>query len=143
MAELDGALVEGDFNGPSAARFTGRAGILVTLDVPADTTAPTIANVTPSPGELPSRTTPIELDVLDVDPGLALVVLLLRYERRQDTVVVHDGEAFRYPFDSGSSLRAAIGGGYHYILLPRGGWVDDIAELVVIAADGAGNVEPA
>lgn len=106
-----------------------------------DGTAPTITNVSPPTGtEMPSRNTPVTFTVEDVSPGLQMVLVTLRYVQRPGTFVVHDGTVFRYPFDSGTSERVATVDGYDYTVLPRGGWLDDIDELRVLAFDDAGNV---
>lgn len=112
--------------------------------LPANAVAPTITNLAPTPGtQLASRQTPITFDVADVDPGLRMVVITVRYVTIAGTHVVHDGTGFRYPFDSADSVRTGIGGGYHYSVLPRGGWPGDIESLFVYAVDRAGNLEGA
>ncbi len=103
---------------------------------------PTITNVTPDPGTtLPSRQTAISFDVQDVDPGLQIVVITLRYTSSQGTFVVHNGTQFLYPFDSAGSTRTPIDNGFHFTVLPRRGWAGDIDQLFVYAVDHAGNLE--
>ncbi len=106
----------------------------------ADGTAPTITDVSPAPGTELDKDTPVTFTVEDVAPGLQYVLVTLRYVSRPGTFVVHDGAAFRYPFDSGASDRVATVDGYDFTVLPRGGWLDDIEELRVLAFDSAGNV---
>lgn len=117
------------------------AGPLVTTLIIPDAEAPTITNVAPTPGtELATRTTPVTFTVEDVDPGLRTVLITLRYANAPGTFVVHDGDVFRYPFDSSASVREATDDGYNFTVLPRGGWLGDIDELRVLAFDEAGNV---
>lgn len=111
-----------------------------------DSTPPVIQNVAPTPGDLAgtlaaARLTPVEFDVVDTTPGLRAVVLTLKYHSHTETLVVHNGTSFVYPFDSATSLRTSITNGYHYLVLPRApGW-DDAFDLRVYAVDQAGNLE--
>lgn len=108
----------------------------------ADTTPPTIGNVSPASGtELTNAQTPIEFDVTDLDPGLVAVIVTLKYSVRNETLVVWNGAQFVSPFNSLVSERTVIANGYHFKILPQGGWLSDISQLFVYAIDAAGNVE--
>lgn len=144
MADVAGYLA--DTGQPAGSmRATGRVGaIQVAVDV--DMVQPVITGITPPLGQLPgtreqARRTPIQLDVTDANPGLRLVVLTLQYADRPEILVVHDGDDFVAPFDSDTSARTMVIGGYRYVILPRGGWRTDLASLRVYAVDTAGNVE--
>jgi hypothetical protein len=117
----------------------------------ADGTAPTITNMTPSPSVAPgepggfpadfhtARTTPIEFDVTDTTPGLALIILWCKFSNRTDTLVVYDGVNLLWPFDL--STIAPISDGYHFSILPRGGWPPDCTiSFHVRSIDQAGNI---
>lgn len=106
----------------------------------ADGTAPTITDVSPTPGTPIDRDQPVTFTVEDVEPGLQYVLVTLRYTHRPGTMVVHDGTQFRYPFDGGACTRTPTANGYDFSVIPRGGWLDDIEELRVLAFDSAGNV---
>lgn len=111
-----------------------------------DTTPPTISNMTPTPGVFPgtraqAKITPIEFDVTDIDPGLKIVVLTLKYAGTNSTLVVHNGTEFLYPFDSSESARTVITDGFHFKVLPRKGWTANIDDLQVYALDSHGNLE--
>ncbi len=109
-----------------------------------DTTPPTVTNVTPTPGELNAdariaRITPISFDVTDADPGIGLVMVTLSYAGGEERFVVHDGTDFIYPFDSDTSERTIITGGYSFTVLPRMGWKGS-PTLYVHRVDSEGNV---
>jgi hypothetical protein len=111
-----------------------------------DTTPPVIQNMTPTPGVFPgtraqAKNTPIEFDVTDIDPGLQIVVLTMKYAGINETLVVHNGSDFLYPFDSDESVRTAITDGFHFAVLPRDGWTANIDDLQVYAIDAHGNLE--
>jgi hypothetical protein len=131
-----------------------------TIAAAVDTTDPVISNVTPTPGVAPGEPggfpldpyeasqTPIECDVTDASPGLRLVAMWGQIGLRDSgestpTYVVHNGLRFVWPFDSDASERTTISGGYHYVILPRGGWPPGSVSLTVEAVDQAGNLEGA
>lgn len=116
-----------------------------------DATAPTISNMTPSPSVAPgdpggfpadyraARTTPIEFDVTDVTPGIALIIVWVKFSNRTDTLVVFDGVSLLWPFDL--STVTPITNGYHFAVLPRGGWPSDCTvSFHARAIDQAGNI---
>lgn len=138
----------------AGAGNTAGAKVLVNYLPSADAGPPVILNVTPTPPDgfgtdkLAARTIPIEFDVIDTAPGLRLVLVTVEIAPPGtvpvpvDTRVVHDGVAFLWPFDSPESERTAISDGFHYRVLPRGGWLLGARiELDVHAIDGAGNLE--
>ena len=98
---------------------------------------PVIANMVPAPGDI-DKTAPIDFDVTDVDPGLRRVILHLKYSSDSETLVIHDGDDFKPPFDGPTNVRSAISGGFHYTIFPAGGWTGSF-DLDVVAIDAAGN----
>ena len=129
----------------------GFTGSLIEIIGPAtgpDTTAPVIANLTPVSGNLAATraaaaSQPIEFDVTDLDPGLRMVLVVIKLAGDPKRYVVHDGSDFIWPYNGAVSARTAITDGYHYTILPTMGWQDDITELFVYAVDAAGNLEGA
>lgn len=105
----------------------------------ADTTAPTVQNLIPVSGVLPTTRTPIEFDVVDVDPGLAAVIVTVKFRSEAETWVVWDGFKFLPPFEAESARTDAIEG-FHFSILPTPGWPDFVEDLRVYAIDQAGNL---
>lgn len=106
---------------------------------------PVINAITPLSGVIPGTRaaalqTPIEFDVTDVDPGLLMVVVTLKYGLDASTLVVHDGSNFLPPFNSAASERTAITDGFHFEVLPAGGWAGDFT-MFVYAVDTGGELE--
>jgi len=146
MTALDGELVPFPTATGSGDRSHSAGGYKVPVSAGPDATAPTITNMTPAPGVFPgsrytASRTPIEFDVEDPAPGIRLVLVTLKYARRNETLIVYDGSQFVYPFDSGSSLVTSIANGYHFKVLPRAGWESDLDQLWVYALDSDGNME--
>lgn len=107
-----------------------------------DTVAPVITNVSPPSGtQLSSRSAPVEFDVTDVDPGLRLVIVTVKYTTRTETQLVFDGSVFVAPFASSESLTTIITDGYHFKITPENQWLGDIQEFFVYAIDKSGNLE--
>ncbi len=118
-----------------------------------DGNPPTIANMTPTPGVAPgdpggfpatygaARLTPIEFDLVDVDPGLATFIVWCQFAIDDEALIVHDGVAFRGRFAARSEI-TAIADGWHLSVLPENGWPPgEIPDFTVRAVDAAGNVE--
>lgn len=119
----------------------------------ADSTDPSIENMTPTPGVAPgepggfpadyatAKFTPIEFDLVDVAPGLATFVIWCQFPLEDDAIVVHDGVSFRGQWSARSTIEA-IANGYHLSVLPSSGWPPgEIPDFTVRAVDAAGNVE--
>lgn len=120
---------------------------------PGDLVDPVVTAVSPTPGVNPgdpggfsavydfATRTPVVLDVIDTAPGLRLVLLTARFNDTLETLVVHDGIVFRYPFDTTGSTRTAIPSGYRYTVLRRDGWPPGEVVFNIHAVDRAGNLE--
>lgn len=98
---------------------------------------PVIANMVPAPGSI-GQMVLIDFDVTDVDPGILRIILHLKYAADAETLVVHDGSSFNPPFDGPLNVRTSISDGFHYTLMPAGGWTGGFT-LEVVAIDSAGN----
>ena len=106
---------------------------------------PVISGITPTAGVIPGNRatalqTPIEFDVVDVEPGLRMVLVSCKYALDASTLVAHDGSNFLPPFDSTTSERTAITDGFHFKFLPKGGWAGDFL-MFVYAVDSGGELE--
>ena len=101
---------------------------------PSDTTAPTITNISPALLSDLSANTYLSFDLQD-NATLRRVVIMAKFPDGS-SVAIHDGDSF-YPRFSGSS-RTAIAGGFHFTVLPNGGW-SQAPTLRIIAYDSAGN----
>lgn len=144
LTELGGGLYRIDYSGPAS-----RSGVLDlgataspryyswSFD-PFNADPPTITNMTPTPGAIVQADS-IEFDVQDIDPGLLKVGITLKYDSRTETIVVHDGTNFQPPFDGAGNTRTVISDGFHYEILPAGGWTGGFT-LNVTAIDGEGNL---
>jgi hypothetical protein len=108
------------------------------LSNPPDATPPVVAVVSPTLGSAIAKTTPIVIDVTDA-VGLARAMLFARYEGRDGTEVVHDGQAFLNPYVNDTSDREAISGGYRFTVLRTGGW-PAAPTFLALAMDAAGQV---
>ena len=107
-----------------------------------DTTPPVISNVDPAPGtQLPNRSAALTLDITDIDPGVQVVILTVKYATRPETQVVYNGSDFITPFNSAGSQVTAITNGYRFQITPENQWLGDIEQFFVYAIDIAGNVE--
>lgn len=145
MANVDGGFVGGlgatggDVGVGAGALGLGGAGN-------PDETAPVISNLSPTPGLLAvrlkeARLTPVEFDVTDIDPGLASVVVWVKFAGRPERLLVYDGSAFVHPFISTHSAVTAIEDGLHFSVLHSGlGWPSGLEEFTVKAIDASGNV---
>lgn len=106
---------------------------------------PIVTNVIPaSGGDLAvdfatARLTPVQFDVVD-DQTPVFTEVSLKYLGSNDTLVVHDGVNFRGIFASTVSTRAAITGGWRFVVLPQGGWRSSIEELSAQAVSPAGRL---
>lgn len=114
---------------------------------PGDQTAPVISGITPAAGGnlaadyATARITPVQFDVTDIDPGLAAIMVTIKYVGVTDTVVVYDGTNFLGAFVNSNTTKTVISDGFRFVLLPNGGWPRSIEQLFVYAVDAAGNVE--
>jgi len=120
---------------------TGGACLWPVGDIAASGIAPVIQNVSPAASTEIEALTPVEFDVLDLDPGLRLVLITLKYENSGNTLLIFNGVNFVSPFSAGTSSVSAITNGLHFSILPSGGWAGNIEELFVYAVDTAGNLE--
>lgn len=106
--------------------------------IAAPTTAPTISNVTPTPGTVVSRTQVVGCDVTDADGASDFRRVILAIELPNGAKeIVHDGTAFCTPYAT-SSVRSSITNGYHYDIVRDGGWPARFS-LTVYAIDTTGN----
>lgn len=128
--------------GPSVRGQSHGLSVISPVAPGSDTTPPVIANVDPTSGtQLPSRAAPISFDVTDVDPGVQVVIVTVKYATRPETQVVYNGSDFVTPFNSAGSQVTAITNGYHFQVTPENQWLGDIDQFFVYAIDIAGNVE--
>jgi len=145
MADIDGEHFA-DLGRAGSGILEPTLGAFVELGAGIDGAAPVISNLTPAEGALAptfqaARLTPISLDVTDIDPGLASVVIWCKFTGKEERLVVFDGAVFVKPFDSTLSARTTITNGFHFVVLYREpGWPDDIEELTVKGIDAAGNI---
>jgi hypothetical protein len=122
--------------------------------LPADAEPPVIGNVAPlpdlapgSPGAFPSsygtaRMTPIELDVTDIEPGLALVVLSCTITGVPGTATVYRDDEFCEGY-AVASTATPIAGGLHFEIVRDDGWPAGAEVTIdVDGVDAAGNVTP-
>jgi hypothetical protein len=85
-----------------------------------DIVAPVVSNVTPTPGTVITRSTPVGADITDNGTFRRIIVAVF-YPATGLTEMVHDGDAFR-GFYALSSTREPISGGFRYRVLRDGGW---------------------
>lgn len=115
---------------------------LVSRDGVLDVSPPIIANVLPPDGtQLVTRSSPISFDVTDIDPGLQMVLVTVKYTLRRETQVVFDGSVFVAPYLTSGSQVSTIANGLHFEIVPENQWLGDIEEFFVYAIDKAGNLE--
>lgn len=98
---------------------------------------PSISNASPADLSDLGRMQALEFDAEDLDPGLAVVFVWMRYEGDVDWLVVFDGADFLGTFER-ESERTSISNGYHFSILPAGGWRKPFA-IKVRALDAAGH----
>lgn len=98
-----------------------------------DTTAPTVANFSPTPGAPLYASSEVAFDVTDAG-GLRRVLVIAYLGSVAE--VVHDGDAFQGAYVA--SRRTGIAGGFHFAVARRGGWPVS-PTLKVFAIDVAGN----
>lgn len=112
-----------------------------------DVLAPTIDNFDPPDGDPlgatyeEGRVRVVSFDVKDEAPGITVFLLSLKYAGRAETLLVHNGTSFVFPFNSQYSVLTAIPDGYRVSILPQGGWESSPEEFFAYAIDGDGNVE--
>jgi hypothetical protein len=114
------------YNTPSGYRVVevGGAGI-----------PPTVVFVSPAPASTITSTTPIVVDVTDVDTASPFVFFFVRtVDGAQE--VAWDGAAFSSPY--ASSTRVAIVDGFRYTLRRTGGWVAGGITIRTNAIDDTG-----
>jgi hypothetical protein len=117
---------------------TGSRSFTVTdpaVEDPADVAAPVVGNVTPAPGTLITRASPLAFDVTD-DVALRRVIVCARFVDGTYEVV-HDGDAFAARYVSGST-RVAITSGLRYSIRRSGGWPSS-PTIVPFPVDTSGN----
>lgn len=144
MADFDGNYANPNpVAGSGAIMEVGSAnGNIPSIGSVADTTPPYITNINPMPGTtMLSRSEPISMDVLDLDPGVQVVILTIKYAHRVETQVVYDGSNFLSPFNNAASQTLVIANGIRLIIVPENQWLGDIESFFVYAIDNAGNVE--
>lgn len=120
-----------------------------------DSTAPTIAAISPTPGVAPgvaggfpasysdAKATPIVLDITDADPGLAFLVVT---NETDGAATVYRGSNYLGDYVEASSSKS-IANGVELSILPASGWpaaadrsAQNPIKLRVDAIDGAGNL---
>lgn len=109
------------------------------VQIPVDTTPPTVDNFDPAPGSALVRTGPVAFDVKDNLGAFIRIFLLAQFPATGDEEAVHDGVSFRGRYTL-SSFRVPIANGFRYTLARNGGW--DSAPTIrafVIDADGNQN----
>lgn len=117
---------------------------VVVPDVP-DVTAPVVSGVSPTPGAMAGSTRAerrrqaVTFDVTDIDPGIALIMVTMKYDLEVDTTVVYDGTNFVGLFDNDETTKTAITDGFRFTLLPSGGWRGTFS-INIVNVDEAGNV---
>lgn len=100
---------------------------------------PSVVNLTPADLSDLDRMEPLEFDVLDMAPGLAIVLVWMKYSGATDWLLVYDGDDFLGTFARESEAEA-IDDGKHFSVLPAGGWVNPftirVRALDLAGADG-------
>lgn len=101
-----------------------------------DTSAPTIVNMTPPPGDPLERMTPIQFDLID-DGNLGLVLVTARFPKGP-VEVIHDGSGFMRGY---SGTVESIANGRHYIFTRDNGWTrwSGPPTISIYATDRNGN----
>ena len=118
-----------------------------------DNDPPAILNVTPEPETQPgepggfpasytlAHATPIEFDITDEEPGLALVVVSCTISTIPGTFTVYRDGEFTEGFES--STVTPIADGFHFAIVRDAGWPAGAEVWIdVDASDAAGNVTP-
>lgn len=110
-----------------------------------DVVAPVIGSITPTPGLMAGSTRAqqrrqaVSFEVTDIDPGIAMLMVTMKYALETDTTVVYDGTSFLGLFDNTDTSVEAITDGFRFTLLPSGGWRSEFS-ITVVSVDEAGNV---
>ena len=139
MAALDGLFVNTAAYVSEMRRYRIEAYLIPNAGlVEPNATPPVVSNIQPPNFVLASRSQPIEFDVTDVSPGIAGVVVTVKYQYTTETHVIWNGTEFLDPYVTISSI-TTIDGGFHFEILPTGGWRQDIEKLKVYAVDSDGN----
>lgn len=98
-----------------------------------DLVKPVIANITPAPGSIVPRMTPVDFDVTDNIGQLGF--LLIQVYQNGFLETVYKGQGFITPYQT--SVRTAIPGGYHFTIRRAGGWKSNpLFEYNLLDADG-------
>jgi len=150
MAELQGSLT----GGVSSVFFAGsKSAEKLAIEsqlggkINIDTTSPVIQNVNPPSGSplgptaAQARQQAVTFEVVDLQPGLATVLLWVKFQNASERLLAYDGFNFVYPFNSPSSVVLPITDGLAFTVLHVSGWPDDIEEMGVRALDLHGNIE--
>lgn len=145
MAGFSGQVFElGDLQSASIPTYTGQL-YLYGIELP-DAAAPTVSAISPTPGTISgnrqtAKYTPITFTVSDINPGLRLVAIAIKYSNQQQTVLIYDGTSFLPPFNNSKTSATGDANSMVFELLPDGGWADTF-NLIVFAIDQAGNLTP-
>ncbi len=101
----------------------------------ADTTAPTLTNVSPASGATIGAGDSITFDVTD-ETGLREVIVGVEFLSSGAYEFAHDGTSFAQSYRA--STRTAISGGFRYVLQRSGGWPSS-PRIQIFAIDTSGN----
>lgn len=115
----------------------------ITAGGSSDTTAPTVTVNSPTSGTQISRHQPISFTVTDVVPGVLITGVWIKYKFDSKRVLVYDGDNFKFPFDTFSTVTDLNTDQTQldFSIRPLGGWAGEIEQLQVRAADGGGNID--
>ena len=100
-------------------------------------TPPIVTNQDPDIGTEIQATDTISFDVID-DTGFNCIAIIASFADLPDIVeVVHDGDGFRGMYNTGSNTRVALGNGFRYTVLRKGGWpASPTLEFLVVDESG-------
>lgn len=132
MAVIPGYLV--DEAQPNYGRPATMGAFISLSGVVFDSVAPAIANfVAPT-----TRVGFATFEVTDLNPGLRLVQIWLKFAGDDRRELVHDGSNFMPRF---GGSRTPIAGGYAFSVTQLGGWQGDVELFWIQAIDQQGNLE--
>lgn len=97
---------------------------------------PTVQNFSPPNGSTIDNADPIFFDVTDPQVRFRRVIVVA--QQADATELVHDGDAFVFPYNNPSSVRSSIAGGWTYRVSRETGWNDDVT-ITIFAIDLEGN----
>lgn len=99
--------------------------------------APTITGFSPSVGSQITSAQPISFNVVD-DGVLRRVIITVKFPNHLIQEVIHDGDGFGLSYMNGTNVRTVIPGGYNYVILRDGGWLED-PTIIPFAIDVTGS----